>query len=84
MTNETILHIRDYPKIKTKLTAEPKGEVVPIAYLQEHQEIYLVCRCCLNRWPEPVALSMLKNPQWMCSVVCPDPECGAEGHIDPG
>ena len=77
----TVVHIKDYPKIKTKLTTDPRGDIDSIVMWQEAEEIGLCCICCACRWTELVAVSMMEKPQWMGDIKCPDPDCVAVGFV---
>lgn len=46
----TILHIGDYPYIKSKFTTEPLGDVIPLSWWQETTEKLLMCQHCKDVW----------------------------------
>lgn len=75
----SLIDIKKFPHLKPKTTKEPLGDIIPLSYWQEVEDIDFVCICCMNRWREPIALWQMERPQWMGEIVCPDPECGAEG-----
>lgn len=77
----SVLDINSYPHIPKKRTERPAGEVLPLSWWQDCEEVDVVCICCVTRWRELVPLSMMGRPGWMGELTCPEPECGVVGMV---
>ena len=77
----TLLHIRDFPQIKAKLTKEPKGDIIPMSWYRESVQYDLVCIHCCHRWSAAFPVEMTEKPQWMGQLECAHPECASKGTV---
>lgn len=70
----TVLHIKDFPLIKTKLTMDPLGHVVALTNYQEAVEKLLMCQHCKEVWVDILPATMPVR-----LIECEG--CGRVGHV---